>query len=663
MAEPVMPFGAAYYPEHRDPARWEYDLDLMKAASVNALRVGEFAWTRFEPAAGHYDFAWMDRFAGLALKREIRLLLCPPFRTAPAWLVEQEPDIKLETETGIRLEFGTRYSFCINHPGYRKAGIALADAMARHYGPSPTVLGWHLDNEFGDEPFCHCPRCRSLFQDWLRKKYSSIDTLNREWGNVFWSLEYNRFEQIPTPRLSKTMHSPALNINWRRFRSDCTSGLIGQLAGTLRARGAAQPVTTNFQTWNHATDYYEAAQHLDVCGTNYYPPYGLAWPAEHGLANVRSYKKKNFGLYELRCGAHALTGAGGNTPAPGEVMRLTLHTVGHGADAIYYFRWRQCPFGAEQNHGSITGFDGRPKRVYAEIAETGRRLKRIWPQLEGTTVKSGIATLFDIPTTWTEETGWAFQGDRNLYMQHYTRIRRAIRKRHFNCDAVGRDGDFGAYAVLVVPMLSPVDDALADKLVRYVRNGGTLVWHPMSGCKNMEATLYTERLHPALGALFGLDVSEFATSDAKDPVSFTYKGETYKGGYFYDLPVLNGATALGAYSGTWFAGTPALTERREGGGRALYIGTFADETFYPDFLAAVCAEAGVKPVLDAPVNENLELVERSAPDGRRFIFLLSYSGKDQTLQLPKPMQDIWNEETVSARCIVPPCGVRILKAT
>ena len=71
----MIAFGAAYYPEHRDFSKWEYDLDLMAKAGVNALRVGEFAWTRFEPADGKYDFGWMDDFAGKAHARGISLLM------------------------------------------------------------------------------------------------------------------------------------------------------------------------------------------------------------------------------------------------------------------------------------------------------------------------------------------------------------------------------------------------------------------------------------------------------------------------------------------------------------------------------------------------------------------------------------------------------------
>ncbi len=278
-------------------------------------------------------------------------------------------------------------------------------------------------------------------------------------------------------------------------------------------------------------------------------------------------------------------------------------------------------------------------------------------------MESRIATLFDLPTAWVEETGWAFQGDQRLYGTHYGKtIRRAIRKRHFNCDAVGRDGDFSAYRVLVVSQLSPVDDALADKLVRYVKAGGTLVWHPCSGLKNMETAIYPERLHPALHELFGIDVREYATSTFKEPRPFTYRGDTYNGGWFYDLPVLRDAESLGSYAGNWFAGTPAVTVRKAGKGRAYYVATFAEERFYVDFLPALCEESGIEPVLKAPVNEKLEIAGRSAPDGRRFVFLLSYSDQEQTVELPASFEDIWNEERVPPHCVMPPYGVRILRA-
>jgi beta-galactosidase len=158
-----------------------------------------------------------------------------------------------------------------------------------------------------------------------------------------------------------------------------------------------------------------------------------------------------------------------------------------------------------------------------------------------------------------------------------------------------------------------------------------------------------------------MDVREFATAAAGESVPFRYRGQVYSGGLFSDLPVLREARSLGEYESTWFARTPAVTERSVGAGRALYVTTFAEERFYADFLRDVCEEAGIRPVLEAPVNEAVEIVERSAPDGRRFLFLLSYSDQEQIVELPASMDDIWNEQSVPSRCVIPPYGVRVLR--
>jgi len=660
----MIAFGAAYYPEHRDFSKWEYDLDLMAKAGVNALRVGEFAWTRFEPADGKYDFGWMDDFAGKAHARGISLLMCPPLRTAPAWLVTKDRSILMTDSEGRPLEFGSRYTFCINHPLLRDKGLGLARQMARRYGGNPSILGWHLDNEYGDEPDCHCRICVAKWQKWLQKRYGTIEALNFAWGNVFWSLEYNRFDQVPTPRHTKAFHSPAHLLAWRRFRSDCTVEMVGLHAAALRDNGVTRPVTTNNQSlWNPRTDYYDLAKHLDVCGTNYYPPYGPACRAgELGLATVRSYKQAPFQVHELRCGPHGVPGLENNTPAPGEVARLTMHAVANGADGIFYFRWRTCPFGCEQTHGSITDYDGRPTRTYREVAVIGNRLKAIAPVLEGTTVSSDAAILYDFPTRWIMETGISWNGPKDLYIQRCKLMYEALRAQGINVDAIGRNQDFSRYRLLVVPFVSAMDDTLADKLAQFVHGGGTLLWHPLSGAKTVEASFYPARLHPTLGRLFGITIEDYATAPLDSTHTFTWNGQSFNTGGFFDLLHLNDAAVHARFTSDWFADRPALTELRTGKGRALYLASLPPRPFYESFFPALLKECGIQPLLNTLPPAAVEVAIRTAPNGRRLLFLLNTSAEPQTVSIPDPRRDIWNDETVQGSVILPPQGVRILTA-
>ncbi|HQK77459.1 MAG TPA: beta-galactosidase, partial [Candidatus Hydrogenedentes bacterium] len=56
----MMYFGACYYPEHWTPKQAKDHIPLMKQAGINVVRMGEFAWSRFEPEQGRYRFEWMD---------------------------------------------------------------------------------------------------------------------------------------------------------------------------------------------------------------------------------------------------------------------------------------------------------------------------------------------------------------------------------------------------------------------------------------------------------------------------------------------------------------------------------------------------------------------------------------------------------------------------
>lgn len=658
-----MLFGAAYYPEHRDPARWGHDLDMMQRAHVNALRVGEFAWSLFEPSDGQYDFAWMDAFAAQAALRGIKLLMCPPMRTLPAWMVEQDPSVKLQRDDGVVLEFGSRYSFCINHSGLREKARRLAEAMATHWGLSENILGWHLDNEHGDEPDCHCPICRAKFQDWCRARYGDVDSLNKAWGLAFWGLQFGHFGQVPTPRVTKTGHSPGHNLAWRRFRSQCTIECVELQASAVRKHaGKGQVVTTNNQpVWNPRTDYFEMDRHLDVAGTNYYPPYGVRGrDLALGLACVRGYKGGNFHVHELRNGPHMVPGMAGQLVSPGMVEKLTLHCVGNGADAMFYFRWRACPFGFEQVHGTITDYDGEPMRIYGEIQRLGERLKALAPTLAGSHVVSDVAMLYDFQTRWVMESHPFWVGPRELFWDRTKLIYSAVRSLGVSCDIVPAGRDWSAYKTLIVPLLGPTSDDLADRLVRYVEGGGTLIWHPLSGIKDEEAHIRVGRIHPRLGKLLGVNIREFATTAKDAAVTFSWQGQTFEGRLFHDLPVLEGAQATGEFTSEWFAGAPAVCQRQVGRGRVVYVATFADEPFYKAMLEKEFGLSGVRFPLAGPVPESLEVCVRQADDGRRILFLLNYAQEPVHVELPVPMADIYHGEPACSRVVVAPNGVRVL---
>ena len=94
--------------------------------------------------------------------------------------------------------------------------------LAERYGKNTYIKVWQLDNEYGchDTTLSYSKSAAIAFKDWLFAKYKSIDVLNEAWGNVFWSMEYNNFEQIDLPYLMVTNANPSHELDFKRFSSD-----------------------------------------------------------------------------------------------------------------------------------------------------------------------------------------------------------------------------------------------------------------------------------------------------------------------------------------------------------------------------------------------------------------------------------------------------------
>ena len=52
--------GVCYYPEHWPEESWREDADGMVETGLTWVRIGEFAWSRLEPAPGKLQFEWRD---------------------------------------------------------------------------------------------------------------------------------------------------------------------------------------------------------------------------------------------------------------------------------------------------------------------------------------------------------------------------------------------------------------------------------------------------------------------------------------------------------------------------------------------------------------------------------------------------------------------------
>ncbi len=296
-----MRFGVDYYPEHWPQSRWAEDARLMREAGFNTVRLAEFAWTKIEPMAGHFDFDWLLKSLDILHNQGIQAIIGTPTAAAPAWLCTNSPSALRVDENRAQVTFGNRQLCCINQPDFIAASDRIVTALAETLGKHEAVTGWQIDNEFG--PICYCEECRRKFQVWVKAKYGTLSELENAWGTIFWSQTYSDWKQIPLPWTTSLAPNPSLALDFRRFFSDSYAVFQQRQVDIIR-KYSEKPITHNFMgVYPEVLNYQQLADQLDFASWDNYP-FGSAEPAgvaaSHDL--VRGYLNKNFWVMEQMSG-------------------------------------------------------------------------------------------------------------------------------------------------------------------------------------------------------------------------------------------------------------------------------------------------------------------------------------------------------------------------
>ncbi len=332
--------------------------------------------------------------------------------------------------------------------------------MAQHFKDNPAVIGWQIDNEFGDR--CYCDICRAEFQGWLKQKYQSLDNLNEKWGTTFWSHTYSDWSQIPVPlntALPNTpVHNPGLALDYRHFMSDTYCAYQKLQSDILRQHCPNHFITHNLMGFGYSQlNYFDLAADLDHVSWDIYPRH--QWdmtpdvdPARAALSGdaMRGLKKQNTWVMEQQSG-----GGGWDmlsvTPKPGELRLWTYQSIAPGADAILYFRWRTARFGTEQHWQGILEHHGIPGRRYAEAAQVGRELHKIGALIAGSQVKPQVAIVQSY------DSRFAFQVQPNhprfSYESHIQDVYRGFHRHNVSVDIISAKDTLAGYKLVIVPAM------------------------------------------------------------------------------------------------------------------------------------------------------------------------------------------------------------------
>ena len=218
-------FGCAWYPEAWPRERWAEDIRLMKEAGINAVRMGEFNWGRFEPQEGKFEFSDYRHLLEKLHENGIAVLLCTPTAAPPKWMSSRYPEILKSDKTGQPVYDGNRRHCCPSSLKFREFSRRITEKMAETFRDSPAIFAWQLDNEIAAEAehgFCFCDGCAKRFRTHLEMKYRTVENLNAAWNGAFWSGDFTSFDEID-PRNFK-------RVSWKAEYAQFMSSLYTELA-------------------------------------------------------------------------------------------------------------------------------------------------------------------------------------------------------------------------------------------------------------------------------------------------------------------------------------------------------------------------------------------------------------------------------------------------
>lgn len=635
-------YGGDYNPEQWDENTWAEDMRLFRLAGIDTLTVNIFSWASLQPSEDVYDFERLDRIMALCRENGMKVVLATSTAAHPAWMAKKYPEITRVEINGMKRKFGARHNSCPNSPVYRKFSVRLAEKLAQRYAHYDNIIAWHISNEYGGQ--CFCENCAGAFRQWLKRRYGTVEAVNRAWNASFWSHTFYDWDEIePSSLLTEQWAEnrtsfQGISLDYTRFNSDSILDCYVLESDAVKKYTPHIPVTTNLMEFYKPLDYHKWAKKMDFVSWDCYPdwdytPARIAMNHEliHGLQDGRP-----FVLMEQTPSVTNWRPVN-QLKRPG-VMRLwSYQAIAHGSDSVMFFQMRRSVGACEKYHGAIIDHVGSEHtRVFREAAALGAELKTIGGKTLGTRNLSQVGILFDWDNWWAAEFS---SGPTELlrYVDEVSNYYTALHSRNLSTDLISVDADFSRYKVIIAPVLYMVKPGLDEKLREFVKNGGTLLTTFFSGYVD-ETDLVTLGGYPGkLRDILGIWVEE---TDALPPHAvnhFTWKGRQHEARLLCDLLHSEGAQVLTAYDDDFYAGMPVLTRNPFGKGSAYYMATRPDADFYGTLVELLCAEQGVKPVLQTP--QGVEATLRVGPE-KKYLFLLNHSQKTQTVTLDRDGTDI-----------------------
>ncbi len=654
---------------------WKKDLQQIKDLGFNTVRPW-VEWTNNEPEEGRYDFSALETLVDLADEVGLKVIIQVYIDSAPDWVGLKYSDAKFVASSGLAVESQASPGFCFDHLKVREKILSFFSEAAKTVRNKPAFYGWDLWSEphiinwaevyhLGNAEymqFCYCHSTIARFREWLKRKYHTIDNLNKAWYRTF-----QEWEEVEPPRFG-TILTYTDYIDWKNFISDKLAEDLALKAEAVRTVAPQSVITSHSAIpglftkprWNGTPDDRKMADSVDYYGASIYPKH--AWTVKpwspffraSGHDFTRSMTMKNGGFYigELQAG-YGVFGMKLSVPVTGDDLRDWIWTsVAYGARGINIYAYYPMSSGYESGGYGLVELDGK---VTERAVAAGKVAKVITENmdlfLKSQPPKADVAILYN-PLSHMVGGQQAFTSEGqpigyNNLSESLQGIHKAFFERNIMVDFLHVidlvPERLSQYKLLIVPYPVMMSKSHIGSLIEYVKSGGTLVAE--ARCGWIDERGFSSEVYPGGGLheVFGCRESYLIplrkTSEIKIKISheslpLLKEGDTLDALFFEEAFELidKRSQVLAEYK----SGKPAIVYAPYGKGKAIIVGSFIGSAYHhfknpnnAKFLAGLAHWLDIPRFVDVASSNKNVFVEARFLEGENFKILFGFNRGDK----------------------------------
>ncbi len=603
-------FGAAYYDEYMPCERLVQDMEMLKAAGMNVIRIAESTWATMEPEEGIYNFYHIDRVLDACEKNDIAVIIGTPTYAVPAWLVKKYPAIMVTTEKGQAL-YGARQIMDITNEDFlRHAGNAI-DKLIAHVADRSCVIGYQLDNEtkhYGTA----AAGVQTRFVSYLQDKFDhDLERMNDAFGLNYWSNRINAWDEFPDIRATINGSLGAEFSKFQRMLVD--EYLAWQAKIVAKYKREDQFLTQNFDfEWRGYSygvqpdvNHFHAAKALTVAGCDIYHPTQDDLTGEEiafGGDMTRSLKRTNYLVLETQA-----QGQQSWLPYQGQLRLQAYSHLASGANSVMYWHYHSLHNAFETYWKGLLSHDFEENDTYLEAKQIGKEFALYNKKLVNLKKKNQVAILVSnealTALKWFRlDTGMTFgkNGAPAGFCEYNDVLRQVYNGLYHLNEEVDfvtpeQTDQFADYTLLVIPAFYTAPEQCLTAIEQYIAAGGHVFMTFKSAVADENIKVYHDRLPHRLTECFGMYYNQM-TSPGNTKLSLPEMelSEEESGiSEFMELLKPTTAKVLAGYLHENWNKYAAATKNQYGKGTATYLGCKISDQALRSLLISCLKDCGL----------------------------------------------------------------------